>query len=194
MIAKPASNPCPKCNKDQRHTKGLRDCGECRGEGFVLSKMEYPPKSVGNIIVNSQVDLVQGVGTNKGVVNMGSRRIPRKPPRRHSMRPERTPRSPLMTSYEHMICDMYEDISEEEEWREEVVAQWKQNRHWLRRLIDWVFGTSYNFVDIPDSYFDETHLKEKIKGEQMATLGELFEGYEDIPEERRPSKTPHTIG
>lgn len=44
MIAKPASSPCPKCNKDQQHTKGLRDCEACRGEGFVLSKMTYPPE------------------------------------------------------------------------------------------------------------------------------------------------------
>lgn len=91
---------------------------------------------------------------------MSSRKIPRRPPRRGKP-PERTPRSSMMTEYEHMMCDMYE----EQEWREDAVAQWKQSHHWLRRLMDWIFGTSYNFVDIPDSYFEPE--KPKQPAEQM---------------------------
>ncbi len=50
MIAKPARSPCPTCNKEQQHTKGLPDCEQCRGEGIVYSHTlpgrEYPPERI----------------------------------------------------------------------------------------------------------------------------------------------------
>ena len=93
-------------------------------------------------------------------------------------------RSPMMTNYEHMMCDMYE----EEEWQADIVEQYKQSLHWLRRLTDWIFGVRYNFVDVPDSYFEATKSKGNPKrpGEQMATFEELFEGYEDDGIKEKP--------